>query len=48
MKKRFFCSLGFAAADCLKFWLFAMMPAIWYWFPILAVCEFIDRKEDEE
>ena len=47
MKKRIFNSLGYAAAKCMKFWLFAMIPTIWYWFPILAVCEFIDRKEEK-
>ena len=38
---------GFAFAKCMKFYLFSMLPAVWYWFPVLFMVEYFEKKKGE-
>ena len=38
---------GSAFAKCMKFYLFSMLPAVWYWFPALFVVEYFNKKKGE-
>lgn len=35
---------GHAFARCMKFYLFSMLPAVWFWFPILCIAELFDKR----
>lgn len=39
---------GFAFAKCMKFYLFSMLPAVWFWFPVLCVTKYLDKKGDKK
>lgn len=39
---------GFAFAKCMKFYLFSMLPAVWFWFPMLCVAEYLDKMKGEQ
>ena len=37
---------GFAFGTCIKFYLFSMLPAVWFWFPAFFIEEYFNRKGD--
>ena len=44
MNKKIASACGYAFAKCMKFYLFSMLPAVWFWFPILCIAEFFDKN----
>ena len=35
---------GHAFARCMKFYLFSMLPAVWFWFPVLFIAGLFDKR----
>ena len=44
MIKKIASTCGYAFAKCMKFYLFSMLPAVWFWFPILCIAGFFDKR----
>lgn len=44
--KSFARSLGYALGTCLKYYLYFMIPTIWFWFPILIISGYYSKREE--
>ena len=44
MTKKIASVCGHAFGKCMKFYLFSMLPAVWFWFPILCIAGFFDKR----
>lgn len=38
---------GRAIGRCMKFYLFSMLPTVWYWFPVVFMAEYFEEKKGE-